>query len=174
MKINAKKEVNWAIFLNDKILANQRDSGLNDAIRPLLSYLNASGLCIHRRPICCSLFSLSFLCDQRILGRETISNRDGASLPRVSTVRNACYLVRTCVLRAVELPRVRAYITVVDRRRRKRRDATLIRNIYAGRSRAHQHVLSRRMHLRSLQAYLRARERHDSLCNSVKINEMKK
>jgi len=37
------------------------------------------------------------------------------------------------VLRVEGLPRVRAYITVADRRR-KPRDAALIRNIYAGRS----------------------------------------
>jgi len=37
------------------------------------------------------------------------------------------------VLRVEELPRVRAYITVADKRR-KPRDAALIRNIYAERS----------------------------------------
>jgi len=36
------------------------------------------------------------------------------------------------VLRVEGLPRVRAYITMADRRR-KPRDAALIRNIYAGR-----------------------------------------
>ncbi|XP_077260273.1 uncharacterized protein LOC143896339 [Temnothorax americanus] len=68
--------------------------------------------------------------------------------------RNARYLVRTCVLRAEGLPRVRAYIMVAGRRR-KRRDAALLSAIYMQSVRVREHVLSYCMCPCLLKTYLR-------------------